>query len=162
MCAEASKSTGVPPSRRALIWGLGAVAWAGLVASLGLGLGAALRLAGAGGGAAARPPLDLGPAAAVGPGQVVSQGDVALVRDQGGLFALSLVCPHLGCRPAWQKTQARFLCPCHGSAFAPDGQRLFGPAPRGLPHLWVELDASGRALVDPNRPAEPSRRLRLG
>lgn len=158
MCAETTNQ----PRRRALLWGLGAVAWGGLVASLGLGLGAALRLAGAGGGAAARPSLDLGPAAALEPGQVASQGDVALIRDQEGLYALSLVCPHLGCRPAWQQPQARFLCPCHGSAFALDGQRLFGPAPRGLRHLWVELDAGGRAWVDPNRPAEASRRLRLG
>ncbi|MFH1060872.1 MAG: Rieske 2Fe-2S domain-containing protein, partial [Pseudomonadota bacterium] len=73
-----------------------------------------------------------------------------------------LVCPHLGCRPAWEPNQARFLCPCHGSAFAADGQRLFGPAPRGLNHLWVSLDNHGHALVDPNRPAEASRRLGLG
>ncbi len=150
------------PSRRGLLKGLALVTWAGLVAALGLGLGAALRLAGAGSGPRARPRLDLGPATELQPGQVISREDVALLRDAQGLYALSLVCPHLGCRPVWRAEEGRFLCPCHGSAFAPDGQRLTGPAPRGLAGLWVELDRQGHAWVDPNRGVEASRRLVLG
>lgn len=150
------------PSRRGLLRGLALMTWAGLVAALGLGLGAALRLAGAGPGPRARPRLDLGPAAELQPGQVVSREDVALLRDAQGLYALSLVCPHLGCRPVWRAEEGRFLCPCHGSAFAPDGQRLTGPAPRGLAGLWVELDRQGHAWVDPNRGVDASRRLVLG
>lgn len=151
-----------PPSRRAWLKGLALTTWAGLVAALGLGLGAALRLAGAGSGPRARPRLDLGLAAEFKPGQVVSRGDVAILRDAKGLYALSLVCPHLGCRPVWRAEEGRFLCPCHGSAFAPDGRRLMGPAPRGLAGLWLELDRQGHAWVDPNRGVEASRRLALG
>ncbi|MCA1905936.1 MAG: Rieske 2Fe-2S domain-containing protein [Desulfarculus sp.] len=157
---EATRDT--TPSRRGLFKGLALVIWAGLVAALGLGLGAALRLAGAGSGPRARPRLDLGPATEIKPGQVVSREDVALLRDAKGLYALSLVCPHLGCRPVWRGEEERFLCPCHGSAFAPDGRRLMGPAPRGLTGLWVEIDRHGHAWVDPKRGVDASRRLALG
>ncbi|MEX0611952.1 MAG: hypothetical protein WD229_07510, partial [Pirellulales bacterium] len=33
----------------------------------------------------------------------------------------------------------RFECPCHESAFAKDGQKLFGPSLRGLDPLEVKL-----------------------
>ena len=156
------EARGNSPTRRGVIKGLAILTWTGLVAGLGLGLGAALRLAGAGSGPRTRPRLDLGPARELRPGQMASREDVALLRDERGLYALSLVCPHLGCRPVWRADEGRFLCPCHGSAFAPDGRRLMGPAPRGLAGLWVELDSQGHAWVDPNRGAEASRRLGLG
>ena len=148
------------PSRRALLQGLGWVTWAGLVASLGLGLGAALRLAGSGRGDEAAHPVTLGKASLLEPGQVLTLEGVAVARDGQGLYALSLVCPHLGCRPAWDQAGGRFLCPCHGSAFAADGRRLAGPARTGLNHLALDLDAQGRLVVDPRRTVAEQTRLR--
>jgi len=51
--------------------------------------------------------------------------------------ALSLSCTHLGCRvrPA---AAGGFACPCHGSRFAADGTRTFGPARAPLSRASLE------------------------
>lgn len=68
---------------------------------------------------------------------------VALFRDAEGVYAIAIVCPHLGCivRP----TAQGFECPCHGSAFAPDGRVTKGPAPRAL--SWLSVSLSGDAVI---------------
>lgn len=53
--------------------------------------------------------------------------------------ALSSVCPHLGCAVDYNAAGGEFECPCHASAFAKDGQKLFGPSLRGLDPLTVKL-----------------------
>ncbi len=147
------------PSRRGLLKALYAATWLALVGAVGLGLGAVLRLVSAGGGAEQPGPVELGPAGNLIVGQARDQGPVALGRDAGGYFALSLVCPHLGCRPAWHPAQERFLCPCHGSSFSLDGQRLSGPAPKGLGHVALRL-ADGKLVAYPGQAVAPSTRLK--
>jgi menaquinol-cytochrome c reductase iron-sulfur subunit len=72
--------------------------------------------------------------------QIVSQRPVYVTRDkQGHLQVLSAVCPHLGCEVPWSPERQEFFCPCHGSAFAPDGSRIAGPAPRGLDSLATAI-----------------------
>jgi cytochrome b6-f complex iron-sulfur subunit len=74
---------------------------------------------------------------------------VALVRDAGGVYAVSRVCTHLGCIV---KPDAKgFSCPCHGSEFAPDGAVLKGPAPKALPWLAVTHVGGDTYLVDEGR-----------
>ena len=146
-------------SRRGLLKGLTLAAWAALVGAAGLALASVLRMISADSGPPAPASLDLGPAADLKPGQVKEERGVALVRDPAGIYALSLVCPHLGCRPGWNEQQRRFLCPCHGSIFAPDGSRLAGPADRGLDHLYLEKDSSGHIVVHPARKAPLTARL---
>jgi menaquinol-cytochrome c reductase iron-sulfur subunit len=51
----------------------------------------------------------------------------------------SPICPHLGCRYTWHAQQRTFLCPCHGSVFAANGNVLAGPAPRPLDTLPQEI-----------------------
>ena len=51
--------------------------------------------------------------------------------------AFSAVCPHLGCGVGW--TGAEFLCPCHNSKFAANGDKLTGPSKRGLDPLPLEV-----------------------
>jgi Rieske Fe-S protein len=53
--------------------------------------------------------------------------------------ALSSVCPHLGCAVDFNGKAGDFECPCHASAFAKDGKKLFGPSLRGLDPLAVKL-----------------------
>lgn len=61
---------------------------------------------------------------------------IALVRTQGHLTALSLVCTHLGCTV---NVHAEGLsCPCHGSRFDRDGMVLEGPAVRPLGRYRLE------------------------
>jgi Rieske Fe-S protein len=58
----------------------------------------------------------------------------------------SSTCPHLGCRFNWSPENKRFICPCHGSQFSLVGEKLAGPAPRGLDPLPFR-DADGKAEV---------------
>jgi menaquinol-cytochrome c reductase iron-sulfur subunit len=68
--------------------------------------------------------------------EVVSAQSVFVNRaSDGTLKVLSPICPHLGCSVAWHEDQDKFICPCHGGQFAPDGKRLSGPPPRGLDSL---------------------------
>lgn len=68
---------------------------------------------------------------------------VALFRDTEGVFAISIVCTHLGC--IVKPTAQGFECPCHGSGFAPDGSVTKGPAPRPL--SWLAVSTSGDAVI---------------
>ena len=56
-----------------------------------------------------------------------------------GHRVLSPVCPHMGCEVEWHGAQKQFHCPCHGSVFAMNGERISGPAPRGLDYLRSEV-----------------------
>ncbi len=76
---------------------------------------------------------------------VPSGRSVALYRDAKGIYAVSLVCTHLGC--IVKSAEGGFECPCHGSRFAADGAVLKGPAPRSLP--WFKVTGSaGNYVVD--------------
>ena len=69
---------------------------------------------------------------------------LALLRDDSGLYALSLVCTHLGCTVTVSSQE--LACPCHGSTFDRQGRVLKGPADRALRRLVVE-EQSGVAEV---------------
>ena len=63
--------------------------------------------------------------------------------DGPKVTALSSVCPHLGCAVDFNGQAGDFECPCHESAFAKDGEKLFGPSLRGLDPLAVKLVENG-------------------
>ncbi len=67
---------------------------------------------------------------------------------QGYFYAMSAICPHLGCITKWWKDLEEVRCPCHGSRFTVSGELIAGPAPRGLWHVQIELDARGELIVD--------------
>ena len=67
----------------------------------------------------------------------------ALFRDGDGVYAISIICTHLGC--IVKPTANGFECPCHGSAFAADGSVVRGPAPQPL--SWVKVSADGGAIT---------------
>ncbi|MHB8058836.1 MAG: QcrA and Rieske domain-containing protein [Desulfuromonadaceae bacterium] len=62
---------------------------------------------------------------------------VALLKDDSGFYALSLVCTHLGCTVI--VSEDALSCPCHGSRFDSQGKVLKGPAGRSLERFKVEL-----------------------
>ncbi len=99
-------------------------------------------------------------------------------RDGGsgggqGLLALWRKCPHLGCSVPWKTNAATpsgftgsawFQCPCHGSTYTLSGIRVFGPAPRSMDTMAVEIDGSGNITVqtgsiEPGGPDNPQRAL---
>jgi cytochrome b6-f complex iron-sulfur subunit len=75
---------------------------------------------------------------------VYRQSRVALIRQDDGIIALSLVCTHLGCTVA--VTAEELVCPCHGSIFDRQGRVVKGPADRPLERLSVQ-EKDGRILV---------------
>ena len=71
-----------------------------------------------------------------------------IIGGQGGIFALSAVCTHLGCITRYHADEGVIACPCHGSRFDVDGNVVHGPAPRSLPWIEVKADAEGNLTVD--------------
>jgi quinol---cytochrome c reductase iron-sulfur subunit, bacillus type len=73
--------------------------------------------------------------------KTVSEKPVYVTKDaKGELIVLSAVCTHLGCTIPWVEKEKKFICPCHGGTFAPDGRLLGGPPPRGMDHLETSVD----------------------
>jgi menaquinol-cytochrome c reductase iron-sulfur subunit len=73
--------------------------------------------------------------------RAVDLGSAWLVRKGDTVLAFSAVCPHLGCSVnAVPAGGGSFACPCHTSAFGPDGQRTSGPAPRNLDALATRIE----------------------
>jgi len=62
-----------------------------------------------------------------------------LSNTDQGLLALYKVCTHLGCLYNWNNQEVKFICPCHGSQFQPDGTYIRGPAPRSLDRFVVQV-----------------------
>ncbi len=74
------------------------------------------------------------------------RASVFLLRRGERVAALDSTCPHTGCAVEWDEGTTQFRCPCHRSAFSASGERLSGPAPRGLDPEEVEVKA-GRVFV---------------
>jgi len=70
-----------------------------------------------------------------------------------GLLALWRKCPHLGCSVPWKGTfsfegeQGWFRCPCHQSTYTLAGVRVFGPAPRSMDTMALEVAEDGSITV---------------
>jgi cytochrome b6-f complex iron-sulfur subunit len=80
----------------------------------------------------------------------------ALFRDGEGIYAISIICTHLGC--IVKPTAQGFECPCHGSAFAADGSVVRGPAPRAL--SWHKVTTTGgTVIVDEDATVPPGTRV---
>ncbi len=72
-----------------------------------------------------------------------STGPVVVVRDPAKpevILAFNATCPHQGCLVNWNKVQKVFVCPCHASAFSPDGRVLHGPAKTPLVAYTAKVD----------------------
>lgn len=77
---------------------------------------------------------------------VYREARVALLRQGESVYALNLVCTHLGCTVT--VTPTGLVCPCHGSSFDREGKVLKGPADRPLERYEVETDGENyRVLV---------------
>lgn len=86
---------------------------------------------------------------------------IYLIHIQEGFFALSAICTHLGCLTAWKPEQGVIACPCHGSRFSREGQKLAGPAPKPLPWLKTWLNDDGDIMVDRSTSISPLQFLRI-
>ena len=84
------------------------------------------------------------------------QGKFYLSRLQEGFIALYQKCPHVGCTVPWRPEFTHpnapgqtglFRCPCHGSTDLPNGQIIFGPAPRPMDYMRI-TNQGGTLMVD--------------
>ncbi|OQY16245.1 MAG: hypothetical protein B6I36_10605 [Desulfobacteraceae bacterium 4572_35.1] len=69
---------------------------------------------------------------------VYRQQRFAIIREGAEVYALSLVCTHLGC--TLNVTSSKLSCPCHGSVFDRSGDVTHGPADKALPRLSLQRD----------------------
>jgi cytochrome b6-f complex iron-sulfur subunit len=112
----------------------------------------------------------------VGSTTVIIDKRVVINRDRDGFYAISLICTHLGCTPRYfpdvtsdlvlagtpiskdpdtgqQATRQNpalpgFKCPCHGSRYFRDADNFFGPAPRPMDRVHIELAKDGKLFID--------------
>jgi cytochrome b6-f complex iron-sulfur subunit len=74
-----------------------------------------------------------------------------IVKDDGSLesYGLNAVCTHLGCVVPWSAANNKFMCPCHGSQYAPDGHVVRGPAPLPLALAHLTVDEADTIIFSP-------------
>ena len=93
----------------------------------------------------------------VGTDKILEKKKVRIVRDKEGIYAVSLICTHLGCIVS--KTDTGYICPCHGSKFNQKGDVLAGPAPKGLNWLDVSQLPSGKLVVNSDKKVKAGTRF---
>lgn len=86
---------------------------------------------------------------------------IYVVRLEEGIFSMTAICTHLGCMTAWKPELGIIACPCHGSRFSKEGQKLAGPAPKPLPWLRTWLSDDHDVMVDRSTVIPPLEFLRI-
>jgi len=61
-------------------------------------------------------------------------------------YGLNAVCTHLGCVVPWSAPNNKFMCPCHGSQYAPTGAVVRGPAPLPLALAHCDVADDGKIV----------------
>ena len=80
---------------------------------------------------------------------VDSAGKFYLIHTQDGVLALYWKCVHLGCTvPPFNMAAQQFQCPCHGSIYNYEGERIGGPAPRPLDYMSASITNTGDIAVN--------------
>ena len=103
--------------------------------------------------------LSLGPIAAISEGETeVSSLRILLRREGNRVQAIGLTCTHQPC--AVRRVVEGFVCPCHGSRFAADGQVEMGPATAPLPLFQLTVE-TGELFVDLNKQVPPTLWLKI-
>src|SRR5438132_4848993 len=97
---------------------------------------------------------------------------VTIVLDDAGIYAVYLVCRHLGCTPNYvtdvtsgsgvadsvadkrgvrtqsEQTPNGWACPCHGSRYFIDSTNFYGPAPRPMDWVDIQVAPDGYFVID--------------
>ncbi len=89
----------------------------------------------------------------------ISSGNFFVVRDSGGLYALTARCTHQGVTV--QVDSGQFYCPAHGATFDYDGNVLGGPTSTNLVHYAMCTLANGHVGVNKSQTVSQSQRLNV-
>jgi len=84
---------------------------------------------------------------------------LAIGRDSGGVYAMTLTCTHAGCEV--NVIGQGIVCPCHGSRFDANGNVVSGPAPSPLDHFAVSADGSGNLTIHTGTVVDSGFRLKV-
>ena len=72
-----------------------------------------------------------------------------IIREKdGGIYAVSALCTHLGCLTRYNENKDVITCPCHGTKFSKTGSVLEGPTDKTLPRFSVHLNNNKEIIVD--------------
>ena len=69
-------------------------------------------------------------------------------EEEGGIYAISAVCTHLGCLTRWNENKGEITCPCHGTKFTKTGSVIVGPTSKTLPRFSISLNEKNEIIVD--------------
>ncbi|MBD6620765.1 ubiquinol-cytochrome c reductase iron-sulfur subunit [Komarekiella sp. 'clone 1'] len=58
------------------------------------------------------------------------------------LVAVNPTCTHMGCTVEWLAEEKIFLCPCHASEFAANGNVQMGPATKSLSNYETKIEGN--------------------
>jgi Rieske Fe-S protein len=94
--------------------------------------------------------------------QVERRGAYVEALPDGSLRAFSATCPHSGCFVEWKAADDHYLCPCHVSTWSRDGERISGPAKRGLDPLPVSPGETGPQVCFKAFVPDSSERIEIG
>ena len=102
----------------------------------------------------------------------ITEKRITMVRDDAGIYAVYLICTHLGCTPNYvsdvvggtgvakevamkrgdrkanEQQPNGWACPCHGSRYFIDSTNFYGPAPRPMDWVDVSVTPDGFLFVD--------------
>lgn len=85
------------------------------------------------------------------PGSVTlnAENKTFIIREkEGGIYAISALCTHLGCLTRWNENNGVIACPCHGTKFSIKGNVIEGPSSKTLPRYSVCLSEKNEIIVD--------------
>jgi Rieske Fe-S protein len=90
----------------------------------------------------------------------ISGESVAIARDEKGLYAMTLICPHEECdmESDGAITTSSITCTCHGSRFDANGAVVQGPANTPLDHFVVTVDSAGAITINADVKVDASTR----
>lgn len=131
-----------------------------VIAEGGAALGAACLGVGCSGGPSGPIPAGNVSALAVDTLNAISGEGVAIGRDAGGVYAMTLICTHAGCDMSsdGSVSEAGVTCFCHGSEYDANGNVVHGPAQSPLQHFAVTIDSAGAITIDASTDVSESTR----
>ncbi len=88
-------------------------------------------------------PKDAKPSSAANGNMANAYDDKRLIKVGNDKFLVAIgLCTHLGCIPAYDGEQKKFLCACHGGEFSASGEVLKSPPPSPLVIPPFKLDGT--------------------
>ena len=74
--------------------------------------------------------------------EIIPNYFISVIRnpDNSELYAVNPGCTHRGCTVDWSGRERKYICPCHGAEYSPDGTVIKGPARENLPPYLVKIE----------------------